>query len=594
MRPIGQVALFLALACACVRESDSVPVAAHEPDGPAPAVASDVALELRAASRVDVGDELAITLRVRNGSDRPVTLVRPIYGSWELARHPRYALEWTDERGEAVADPLGFAPGLECGTLDPITRSDLVTVGPGATAALANGPSARTSHAVLASARPGRYTLRVRYLAQGIDDANDLQLVSEPVAVEIVGGDPAMWACRAEQLAAERDHEWVSVSPAGLLERDDGLWLVFSAYRHRVVDGRQVPGGELWMQRLGEDLSAVGDPQLLRAADEELGWIGVDTLEDRLAAVATPGPVGSRRIEASAIEIRDGRALADAPKLVQAGPGNPYVTRVVGRGDRLAILHDGADADDGALMLSMVDRTGAPLGSARRVATMATDFELLPVGKAELLAIWLERGKHDGGVMQRLAANTGDDVGEPVRFELDPSRSLAGARLDRDVLELAWSDASTRGDDPSDMMGLYVGRFSTLTGRPLALARALSPESRSEARFGAVAWHGDRLARAYLENGTVQFGLGSTMPLSLDAGGTVMLELVAGGFVALWTDHRDDDSQACRTLDDCVPEVYGARFRSDGSQHAPPRRLTVRARSKPFVASPFDWQRHCP
>jgi hypothetical protein len=239
--------LLVALASACVRESDSVPITAHEPEGPAPAVAPNVTLELGAAARVDVGDDLAIALRVRNTSNQPITLVRPIYGSWELARHPRYELVWTDERGEAVLDPLGFAPGLECGTLDPVTRDDLVTVGPGATAALPNGSGARANHVVLASARPGRYALRVRYLAQGIEGATDLQALSKPVAVEIVGGDAALWSCRAEQVAAAANHEWVSVSPAGLFATDGGFWLVFSDYRHRVIDHEQKPGGEVWM-----------------------------------------------------------------------------------------------------------------------------------------------------------------------------------------------------------------------------------------------------------------------------------------------------------------------------------------------------------
>jgi hypothetical protein len=123
--------------------------------------------------------------------------------------------------------------------MDLITRADLVTVHPATTVALPNGQSARAQHVVLPSARPGRYRLQVRYLAQGIEGAEELQAVSEPVAVEIVGGDAAMWSCRAEQLAAAANHEWVTVSPAGLLETKDGFWLVTSTYRHRVVDHEQ-------------------------------------------------------------------------------------------------------------------------------------------------------------------------------------------------------------------------------------------------------------------------------------------------------------------------------------------------------------------
>lgn len=582
-----------ALGCGCVRKPDSNTVEQQQPDGPVPPVASDVTLELRATKRVDVGDDLAISLQVRNDSRRAITLVRPIYGSWELARHPRYALEWTDERGEPVLDPLGFAPGLECGTLDLIKREDLVAVRPGASAAVQNGPSARTRHEVLPSARPGRYTLRVRYLAQGIEGATELQILSAPVEVEIVGGDPAMWACRAEQLAAEANHEWVSVSPAGVVRRDDGLWLLYSAYRHRVIEREREPGGEAWAQRLGEDLRPLGDPVQVRAAEDELGWMSVGALDDRLLLVATPGPVGQRRVEAWSVDLGPGPVVIGELKLVQARPGNPYVTRVLERGDRLAILHRGADTDDGALMLSLVDRKGAPLGSARRLAQSAIDFELLAIDQAEMLAIWLERGKVDGGVMQRLTA-TGEPVGRPIRFDFDPSHSFAGSRLDRDALELAWSDSSTRGDDPRDVMALYARRFSMLDGHPLGPPKALTPESREQPRFGAVAWHGDRVARAYLDGADLHVGVGSALALSHDADGTVKLVALADGFLALWTDRRDDDSRACRELDDCIAEIYGARLREDGSLKVPARRLTTRARAKPFVASPFDWQQHCP
>ena len=87
------------------------------PAGLAP-VATDVALIAGARADVAVGDDLALTLRVRNDSDAPITVVRPVYGSWEHARQPDYRLEWTDEQGRDVLDPLGFAPGLECGVLD--------------------------------------------------------------------------------------------------------------------------------------------------------------------------------------------------------------------------------------------------------------------------------------------------------------------------------------------------------------------------------------------------------------------------------------------------------------------------------------------
>lgn len=602
--------LAVALACGCVRESDSVPIAAHEPEGPTPAVAIDVKLEVSAKTRVDVGDELSIELRVRNDSNHTVTLVRPIYGSWELARHPRYELVWTDAQGQAIPDPLGFAPGLECGTIDPVTAHDLVSVEPGATAALANGPGARTNHVVLASARPGRYSLQVRYLAQGIEGATELQILSEPVAVEIVGGDLAMWSCRAEQVAAAADHEWVSVSPVGIIPTEGGFWLLVSNYHHRVINHETKHAGEVWAQRLGNDLRPIGDRQRVRRAEEELGWISVAEHDAGLTLVATPGPVGGRRIEAWSVALDEGKVTTGEAKLVQAGPGNPYVTRVVARGDRVAILHHGSGADEGALMLSFVDRSGASLGPARRLAAMATSFELLPVEGDELAAIWLTRGDFEGGVLQRLDAN-GEPLGPEVRFALDPSSSIAGAQLDIPVVDpnadpkqpaptptlaLAWIDSSVNGQIRADTMGIYTGRFSAVDGQPLKEPRSLSFESRTDARFGDVAWHGEHVGVAELQGSTLDFGIGAlrSARLSSTAAGTVTVTVIPDGFVTLWTDRRHDDSKACATLQDCVTEVHGARFNPEGGTRAVARRLTALARPKPFVPSAFDWQKHCP
>jgi hypothetical protein len=587
---LRSVMLIVAFVFACTREPSSVPIAAHEPEGPAPTVSVAVTLQVVAKPRVDVGDDLGLEVRVRNGMKRPVTLVRPIYGSWELARHPRYELVWTDEHGEVVPDPLGFAPGLECGTLDEITRGDLVTVLPAETALLPNGPSARAQHVVLPSARPGRYRLQVRYLAQGIRGAEELQAVSEPVEVEIVGGDEPMWSCRAEQLAAAANHEWVTVSPAGLLEDKDGFWLVSSTYHHRVVDSEQQAHGEAWLHRLDGDLNPVGDPKMLIGADEEIGWVSVAEHSDGLLLVTSPGPVGGRRIEAWSVELVDGRPVAGEPKLVQASPGNPYVTRVAVRRDRVAVLHDGADADDDALMLSVLDRSSGSLGPARRVAKKATDFELLLTDKNELVAVWLERSDYEGGAMQHHDIESGEPLGKPVRFAFDPSHSLVGARFDRNALELAWA---VTGGAPSTSMGIYTQRFAGDNGAARRTARALSPESTTEVRFGAVAWQGDRPGWAELLGDTLSFTFGSTVALSLDAGGTVKVESIADGFVVLWTDHRDD-TKACAQLDDCVDEVYGARFVVDGSVRVPARRLTTFARPEPFVPSQFDWQKYCP
>jgi hypothetical protein len=580
------------------RDPDST-VAARAPEGPAPALAAEAVIEAKARPRVGVGEDLGLELWVRNDSDEALTLVRPIYGSWELARHPRYELEWRDERGQLVADPLGFAPGLSCGTLDPVTRGDLVKVEPGARARLANGPAARPGHEVLPSARPGRYQLRVRYLAQGIEGASELQILSEPVEVEITGGDAELWRCRAEQLAAEANHEWVDASPAGVIPADGGgFWLVTSDYRHRVVDRQTRPGGEVQLVALGPDLRPVAQPELVRGGDEEAGWVSVAGNEaGELLVVATPGPVGSRRVEAQSVVPSAGGAMVSPPQLLQAAPGNPYVTQLVARRDHFALLYTGDDARPNALLLAILDRTGAPLVEPRVLAEEVTDFALLPKGREDLVAVWLERGAVEGGVAAPLDGDDGQPLGGTFSFEHDPAHTIAGVHLDRsNNLELAWADSSTRGDDPDDMMGLYVRRFSRADGHPLGPVRALSPKSRTQAYFGAVAWHGSRLLRAYLDNDELFVGAaaGPASSVSATADGTVALDVIPDGYVALWSDTRDDRSRACLELDDCVAEVYGALLGPDASLRAGPVRLSRVARPKPFAPSSHDWQRYCP
>lgn len=576
----------------CRRDQDTVLVASSAPDESTPPVMDGVILELEVEPRVDVGDDLALRLSVRNDSNAPITLVRPVYGSWELARHPRYELRWTDEAGEEIPDPLGFAPGLSCGTLDPITRADLVSVAPGETAALPNAPAARTSHEVLPTARPGRYQLRVGYIAQGIEGATELSSWSTPRPVEILGGDAARWSARRDQLEAERNHEWIAASPTGLVEAPGGeTWVIVRDYRHRVEDGQKRPAGDLWMQRVDADLQPVGAPVHVREGDDELGWVGVGQLGDVVLLVETPGPVGGRSIETQRVAL-GGAPVVGAPTLLQPGPGNPYVTRVEAVGDHFAILHDGADADDGALTLTLVSSAGERIAS-RRVAGEVIDFELL-VDRGELLVISTERGRHEGGVIRRVDGSSGERVGDPVSFDFDPSHSLAGARLGAGVIELGWADSGTRGDDPKDLMGLHVGGFSLVDGRAQG-RRPLSPESRTQAHFGQLAWHGNQVLAADLAGPSLHTRARAELgvELSASASGTVVLSATTDGFfVALWSDHRDDDSRACRELEQCVSEVWGARLTLDSAVRMGPRRLTTLARSKPFVPSSFEWQEY--
>lgn len=557
-------------------------------------VAADVALVVRARAEVTVGESLGLELRVRNGTDAAVTVVRPVYGSWEHARQPDYRLEWTDERGEAVRDPLGFAPGLECGVLDPILAEDRVRVQPGGEQVLGAAPAARSQDVVLPTARPGRYALRVRYIAQDIPGATALHLLSDPAPVTIRGGDAAKWACRAKQLADEVDHAYANVTPAGLVPAGaGGSWLVFSRYVHEVRGGVADPRGEIQIRKLGPDLKPAGDPTVLLASADEVGWLSVAPVQGGIVVVFTPGPVGGRSVQTMRIDTSGASPTASAPRTIQGPPGNPYVSSVARVGDRIAVLHHGHESAGEPLMLTMLDLSGAQVGAPTRVADMATHFDLQAADET-VVATWLQRGGFDGGMFQRFDRN-GRSLGAPVRFPLEPSHSFAGLRHHAGGLELAYADRSTRGDEPGDRMGLYLQAYDAV-GRATGRATALSPESRTEANLGAVAWIGGAAVHAYLASDKLELGRGpgDAHTISTSAEERILLTPVNDKLALVWEDKRDDTSVACAQLRNCAPEAYAVLVRPDGAAIGSPIRLTHGAVARPLLPSSHDWQRYCP
>ena len=577
-----------------VVRSPAPDVAGPLPDTLAP-VAADVALQISARPAVRVGESLDLELRVRNGSGAPITVVRPVYGSWEHARQPDYRLEWTDERGATVLDPLGFAPGLECGVLDPIVAEDRIHVAPGGEQRLGSAPAARPQHLVLASARPGTYKLRVRYLGLDIPGATPLHLLSEPVPVTIRDGDVSKWACRAKQVAAGSDYQYIDVAPARLVPAGDGgFWLVFSRYIHTVRRGVADPGGDLQIRKLGPDLTPTADAiALIKNSPDEIGHVSVAPAPRGLLVVFTPGPVGGRSVQTLLVDTRSPTPTAGAPRTIQPAPGNPYVTSVAALGDRVAVLHDGPDRAGAPLMLTMLDASGAPLATTR-LATMATQFSVQTSGDA-VIATWLQRGEFDGGMFQRLDRDA-VAKGPAVRFTLDPSHSFAGVRHHAGGLDVAYADSGTRGDDPRDLMGLYRQSFSPV-GQPLGRPTPLSPESRTEARFGAVTWlASNSLIKVHLDHGDLILGRdgGEGRTLATSAAERLVFEPFGDRAALLWASHKDDTSAACLQLHDCAPEVYGALIQADGAPVGAPVRLTHGARPRPLLPSSHDWQRHCP
>lgn len=555
-------------------------------------VAADVALVVRAREVVGVGDDLGLELRVYNHSGAAITLVRPVYGSWEHARQPDYRLEWTDEYGEPILDPLGFAPDLECGVMDAIAADDRIPAAPGGEALLASAAAARSSrHVVLPSARPGKYGLRVRYLGLDIPGATALHLLSAPVPVTIRDGDPAKWACRANQLLVAADHQYAGVSVTGLVPADNGgFWLLFSRYVHEVRGGVADPRGELRMRRLGPDLEPRGDAFVVFASADEVGWVSAAPEPEGIIVGFTPGPVGGRSVQLLTIDTTRATPVASAPRIIQQPPGNPYVTSVARLDDRVAVLHHGADA---ALMLTVLDRTGAELGTPVRLAPMATRFDLQAVGDA-WIATWLQRDGIDGGMLRRFDRD-GRPIDAEVRFPLDPVHDFAGLRHRPDGFDVAYADRSTRGADPQDMMGMYLQSFDA-AGRPGGRALALGRESRTDAPVGAVAWLGDAAVHAGLTGRRLALGRGPgpTITVSTSAEERILFAPVGDRLALVWEDTRDDDSPACLQLRSCTAEVYAAFVGNDGTLDGAPVRLTHDAVAKPLLPSSHDWQRYCP
>jgi len=131
---------------------------------PPPAVAG-LELHLTLAQRtVSWGHLPEVRARLENHSAEPVLVLLPCDGSVEAMRVPAYTWEVTLAAGSA-APPL---PALRCGNVNAFREEDFVRLEPGEHADLDNGwlpgPGERFSFV-----RPGRYTIRLRYLVAKAD-----------------------------------------------------------------------------------------------------------------------------------------------------------------------------------------------------------------------------------------------------------------------------------------------------------------------------------------------------------------------------------------------------------------------------------------
>jgi hypothetical protein len=300
----------------------------------------------------------------------------------------------------------------------------------------------------------------------------------------------------------------------------------------------------------------------------------------------TPGPVGGRTVKTVQVEARDGGLQPAEPRLLQGGPGNPYVVELARSGEVVALTHAGREADGEPLLLHLLGADGTPHGDPIVLAAARTHGGrgLLSATPGGFLVAWQE-------------IPIGPD-GRVDLVQVDLSGAASGAPVRANIgFEVAYNDNSGRGGDPANTMGFLLGRF-VADGRRLADPVPLSPADRDDPHFGDAAWVGGRLARVYLEGQkTFRFGLGTSptvAPLVLsetaDEGRLFVLD---GRLLALWPDRRDDVSRACRELSACVSEAYLAVLDGSGSLVAGPVRLSHDAAPRPFAPSDYDWMKSC-
>lgn len=582
MRTHLAVLVAIALLPACWGAAPSLPSAV----GGEPAVA----LVLRVDdATLNVGDKLAFEATVVNKGSRRIVVVPPLDGSWVQFREPQYRFVWEADNSEVI-QANGWGPQARCGLTNPITDADRLKVAPGASAPLAakgtgwGAPPFVTE--VFPSARPGTYRVRLEYRAEALDGVTPLTLRSNPVEVVLEGGDPKLWACRSTQVHDRDNHSWTELSPGDVVPFGDGLLVIATETTHSQTDAVRSMRGRLLAQRFDASLEPVGQPLVVATqAGAATGYAQAVRVPGGFLVVHTPGPVGGRSVELTRLTLGAAGLEVAGRRTLSPAPGNPYVVSVRRVGDRIAILHDGP-GDDEPLLLTILDARGAPVESV----TVADKH----VGTGALTAhatgfVTLHRA---GGVHYVASSFDADgDRVEQVDLRID-TNSLEAVETGPKGHQVVYHDNSLSGSDAQDTMGMYVAQLGP-DWKPIAV-RPITPLSRTKPYFGTAAWSGGNLLRMYLDDKKLQVGTrkGDTV-LATDAGGSWQLRPRPGGFAAIWSDHRDDSSRACRELGNCASEVYVALVDITGKLLHGPVRATQNARAQPFAPFERDWKRTC-
>lgn len=575
---------------------------------PAPPELPGVELRLAVEPLVwDTGTVPTFSLTFINHSRDEVRVGSPIEGSWDGLRTPRYVLEMIDETGASIADALGPPPAL-CATV-PVFRPgiDDTAVAPGGEADAFHSPNAAPwVRPVLAAARPGKYTARIRYIAPEAP-LTTMTAVSNPVAVEIRGGSMAMWTCYREligQQAADRKlRREVSLRPTDLVAVDDGFAAVYLRDEMRRVDG--MPG---YLRSLGVQLvrerGPHGDPVVIADATHGRAAAGDQGI---LLAVSRPGPDGEN-LHKIWLRRRGARLVAGAPEpLVQDlawsfGPPSFVVGR---NGDVIAVAYHrvtGRESTELAVQ-SFRARDGARLGGPEVLATGDNNLhglELAPATGEGFLVAWVDRA---GAHVARLDAG-GRARGAPLAIA-SPMDDLHALSAWGPGFALAYFATTSHGGlDRGPTQGLFLSVHDG-RGDPSGAPVDLSPSAAYNERVADLVRVGDAAVWAYNPPRPALSGQppaalllrrtgGEPREISDDSLGPMHLAARADTVAVAWSDTRHDRSRACVRGRECVGEVYVAIYRGDAPVLAPTRltHASVPAAIPSYAAE--RWEALCP
>ena len=600
-----------ALACACGTATaplpePELPCAEIEAEPPPPPELRGASLRLAVEPLVwDTGTVPTFALTFVNRTRDGIRIGSPIEGSWDGLRTPRYVLEMLDETGALIPDAIGPPPAL-CATV-PRSQAgvDDAAVAPGAEVDAFHSPNAAAwVRPVLPAARPGKYTVRIRYIAPEAP-LTVMSAVSNAVAVEIRGGDMAMWTCYREligQQAADRKlRREVTLRPTDLVAVADGFAAVYLREEMRRVDGMPTYFHSLAVQ-LVQDSGPLGEPVVLQGASHGRAVAGDQGI---FLVVSRPGESGEA-VDKIWLRRRGAQLIADEPEPLApnlaAFFGSAWLA--VGRnGGTIAVAYHhvtGPERTELAVQTFRA-RDGAQLGGPEVLATSDNNLhglDLAPATGEGFHVAWVDdRGAH----VARLDAG-GRARGAPQRIDspMDELHALSAWGPGFALAYFATTSYGGQGSGPTQ--GLFLSAYDA-RGEPSGAPLDLSPSAYYDERHADLVRVGDAAVWAYdpprMAEGQSPAALllrrtgGEPRKISDETLGPMHLAARADTVAVAWSDTRHDRSRACVKARECVGEVYVAMYRGDASVLAPTRltRASVPAAIPSFAAE--RWEALC-